>query len=521
VESEHVVAVVDLLLTIGYIDGTLHAQEQAFIRRYMDQLIEHFAPQPKEAELLRDQVEDAYARLDCEIKELADEVVASGDVKFTSSRLKARAVGLFHAFSPADQKIALTLLDAAVHADGTVTPQEKELHDELRGYFAADATLVAPPTQPAPADLLQIAPPSRLAVESYSHPWLDMCERPFTSETFHADYDLIFQTISQWEKKRSIGNDRLIGVTDIGQLAAGTRMLDGHVHVMVPAAPCELIVLGDLHGCYACLKAALMQSRFIERAQQHAADPSLPDVKLVLLGDYLDRGRYGFEGVLRTALQLFVSLPDHVVLLRGNHEFLVRAQGTVVSAVNPAEAVPGIAAIAPLELLEAYRHLFDHMPTSFIFERTLFVHGGIPRDDTFAERYHDLGNLGDPVIRFEMMWGDPLPVDRVVGSIQRESPRFGFGREQFRVFMDRVGVHTMIRGHEAIEPGFITNYDLGHCRMHTLFSAGGSENADLPTDSKYRRVTPMALTIANHVATPWPIDYRVFNDPAHNGHYRR
>ena len=521
-EAEHTVAVVDLLLTVGYIDGRLEVQEQAFIRTYLDQLVEHFGGAPE----LRTRIDEAYTKLDSEIAALATEVVATGDERFTSSRLKTRAVALFHSFSPADQKVALALLEAVVHTDGTVTPEEKALHDELRAYFDADATLVPPPPQTPPADLLQIAAPSTLPLVAFSHPMLDAIEQPYAADpvALHAqlasDYGLIFGAITAWERKRSLGNGRLVGVTDALQLAAGTQLLDGHVHVLRQDHPIELIVLGDLHGCYACLKAALAQSNFIERATRHQHDPSQPDVKLVLLGDYLDRGRFGFEGVLRAALQLFVALPDHVYILRGNHEFLVRVNGTIMSAVNPAEAVPGIADRVPLEILEAYRHVFEHMPTSLLFDRTLFVHGGIPREDTMADRYRDLASLDDAVMRFEMMWGDPLPVDRVAVALQRESPRFGFGREQFRVFMDRIGAHTLIRGHEAVDPGFITNYDLGHCRLHTLFSAGGRDNADLPADSRYRSVTPMALTIANNVATPWRIEYEAFDDATHNGHYR-
>ena len=32
-------------------------------------------------------------------------------------------------------------------------------------------------------------------------------------------------------------------------------------------------MLGDLHGCYSCLKAAVLQSNFIERAWAHQWDP--------------------------------------------------------------------------------------------------------------------------------------------------------------------------------------------------------------------------------------------------------
>ena len=522
-EAEHTVAVVDLLLTVGYIDGRLEAQEAAFIRTYLDQLVEHFGGAPE----LRTRIDEAYAKLDAEIAVLAAEITASGDDRFQSSRLKSRAIALFHGFSPADQKVALALLESVAQTDGTIAPEERALHDELRAYFDADATLVPPPPQTPPADLLQIEAPQTLALgATLSHPLLDAIEQPYATDpaTLHnqlaSDYSLIFGAITGWERKRSLGNGRLVGVNHPYDLAPGTHLLDGHVHVLRSDQPTELIVLGDLHGCYACLKAALAQSNFIERALHHQHDPSQPDVKLVLLGDYLDRGRFGFEGVLRAALQLLVNLPDHIYVLRGNHEFLVRVNGTIMSAVNPAEAVPGIADRVPLELLEAYRHLFEHMPTSLLFDRTLFVHGGIPREDTLADRYRDLSSLDDSVMRFEMMWGDPLPVDRVAVALQRESPRYGFGREQFRVFMDRVGVHTLIRGHEAVDPGFVTNYDLGHCRLHTLFSAGGHDNADLPADSRYRSVTPMALTIANGVVVPWRIEYETFDDAEHNGHYR-
>lgn len=515
-ESEHVVAVVDLLLTVGYLDGQLHAQEEAFIRGYVDQLVTHFAPAPDAAAALRLQVESAYDRLDGELSALAAEVTSAGDTKFTSARLKTRAVALFHAFPASDQETVLSLLDAIVNTDGKVTPEEQELHDELRGYFA-EATVQTAAVDPPNDDLPHLAQPASLPLAAKSHPLLDAIELPYPADPaamqamVASDYNLIFTALTAWEKQRSLGNGRLMGVTDVAQLPLGTRLLDGHVHVMRPDHPTELIVLGDLHGCYACFKAALLQSNFIERAYAYDRDPAHNvDVQLVLLGDYLDRGRFGFEGVLRAALQLLVALPHHVTVLRGNHELLVRVGDHVVSAVNPAEAVPAIADRVPVALLEAYRHLFEHMPSSLLCERILFVHGGIPRDDSFAERYQDLGSLDDSVLRFEMMWGDPVPVDRIAVALQRESPRFGFGREQFRAFMAKVGANTLIRGHEAVDPGFVTPFDLGTCRLHTLFSAGGGDNADLPPESRYRSVTPAALTIANGVITPWAIDYRAF-----------
>jgi hypothetical protein len=519
-----VVAAIDLLLTIGYIDGRLHDDEQALIRRYLDQLAE-LTPGSTPY------VDATYTRLAAEISALATEAVTESDGSYIATRLKVRAVSLFRGFSPADQRIALDLLAALTEADGTVTPNERDLHDELLAFFRAEPTLPPPTGDPAPPELTSIEAPTELALTGLSYPPLDALEHQYSLDSatllsqFTSDYNLIFQAIGVWEQQRSLGTGRLIGVADIGQLPAGVRYLDGHVYVHRPTQPTELIVLGDLHGCYGCLKAAVLQSNFCERAARHQQDPiNNPDVKLVLLGDYLDRGRFGFEGVLRGALQLQTLFPDHVVLLRGNHEYLVRVGEQVVSAVIPAEAVPSIADRAPPGILEAYRHLFEHMPTSMLFERTLFVHGGIPRDETLAERYRDLSSLDDLVIRFEMLWSDPEQIDAVPVELQRASSRFSFGRDQFGAFMARVGCHTMIRGHEQVDAGFTTNFDLGNSRLHTVFSAGGSENNDLPPDARYRTVTPMALTIRWNAglttATPWPIDWRPFTDRENNGFHR-
>ncbi|MGE0399487.1 MAG: metallophosphoesterase [Kofleriaceae bacterium] len=529
-QSQSVFSVIDLLLTVAYIDGRLHEGEQAMIRRYAKKLAGHVAD-PSAPDTLVDwqaRFDEAYAKFETEIAGIVAEVTSSEDDRYVSTRLKVRAVALFRSFTPADQEVALELLSVVMHADGEVDEVERELHDELVAYFRAAPTLVPAPGPP-PADQLVIEPPLTLEPKAFGHPLLDQLEHRYATDPaqLHAqlgsDYHLCFEAITAWERQRARGNGRLLGVTDVGQLAAGTRWLDGHVHILRPDRPTELIVLGDLHGCYSCLKGALLQTDFIERVLRHQADPAThPDVKLVLLGDFIDRGLFSFEGVLRAALKLFVTFPDHVYLLRGNHEYLVRREASVVSAVNPAEAVPGLAAIAPVDVLEAYRHLFDHMPTSLLFDRTLFVHGGIPREDTIAG-YGDLSNLDDAVVRFEMMWSDPVDTDRVPVELQRESPRFNFGREQFREFMERVGCHTLIRGHEQTDDGFHTVFD-GAQRLHTLFSAGGTDNDDLPPDARYRKVTPKGLIVRAEpgalVGTPFDIEYRAFTAPANNGLYR-
>ena len=72
--------------------------------------------------------------------------------------------------------------------------------------------------------------------------------------------------------------------------------------------------------------------------------------------------------------------------------------------------------------------------------------------------------------------------------------------------------------------GFECVYDDEGARLFTLFSAGGHDNDDLPPESSYRTVTPMALTIAHDARgttiTPWAPDYRSYNDPDRNAFFK-
>src|SRR6185369_1919709 len=165
----------------------------------------------------------------------------------------------------------------------------------------------------------------------------------------------------------------------------------------------------------------------------------------VLLGDYIDRGRFSYNGVLRTAMQLFVAVPEHVYLLRGNHEYYIEHKGRILAPVRPCEAMNEIADVAPTEVFARYMRLFEALPTSLLFDRTIFVHAGIPRDDTIAERVRGLASLNDPEVRFQMMWSDPSDADAIPLELQKANARFPFGRKQLRGFLGSLGLRTMVR----------------------------------------------------------------------------
>ena len=164
------------------------------------------------------------------------------------------------------------------------------------------------------------------------------------------------------------------------------------------------------------------------------------------------------------------------------------------------------------------------MPNSLLFDNLMFVHGGIPRDELLEKTWKGLWSLNDDDIRFQMLWSDPSRAEMVPKDLQAASARFSFGRQQFRKFMHRVGCSLLVRGHEKFNAGFRDHYPRDDIRLLTVFSAGGVANEDLPEDSNYRDVRPMALTISRTGSetkvTPWAIDYRSYQDPGRNAFFQ-
>ena len=171
------------------------------------------------------------------------------------------------------------------------------------------------------------------------------------------------------------GESVLAGVESFAQFRGQAPFLDGHVHVVQPGEQQdqELLVLGDLHGCYSCLKAALLQGDFFARRQAHLDNPEAnPPISLVLLGDYIDRGRFSFSGTLRTAMQLQARMPDSVYMLRGNHEYYLDLDGRVVAPVRPCEAMDSISGVADNSVFQRYMRLFEDLPNMLVFGDIIF-----------------------------------------------------------------------------------------------------------------------------------------------------
>lgn len=537
-------AIIFYLTAFGYIDGDFDVSERVFVRQYIRDLVEvrvdtagvnDPAMRHQLIEQFNTHFLEVFRATDSYVTELFTESLSAGEDlnEFVYAKLKLRAFEIFQSFDQANQRQLLSSVEELIAADGVIHPSEVRFRDEVKALLRAEVPQAPKIDTSAAPTTLSIQPPVVLPSNGASHPLLDSVEHAYSSDgnrLMHqaaGDMALISTAIANLQVQRRNGFGKLAGKHSVSDLVGEDAFLDGHVYSVQPRPTqrCELLVLGDLHGCYSCFKGALMQSDFFAKVEAHRRDPArAPEMRLVLLGDYIDRGIYSLDGVLRTALTLFAHFPDAVHILRGNHEYFVERNGRVMSGVLPAEAIGTWLGKIPVEHFLEMKRLFDVLPTAMLFERVLMVHAGIPRDETIGAKLRDLSTLNDDEIRFQMMWSDPSEVDYVPADLQKQNARFPFGKHQFKRFMQRLGCNTLIRGHEKVNEGYKIVYDEDGFRLMTLFSAGGATNRDLPTKSSYRIVRPMALTIRHengvHQAIPWEIDYETYNTPARNAFLR-
>lgn len=540
VAKRQMLAVAFLLTAFGHIDGKFGMAEKRFVQEKIAELVEKRMLEAVANPLARHaqtdrvtaQFQKVAATIDREIVALFSESVAEGESQeqFIHAKVTLRCYELLRTFDEGARDVLFEIVDDFILADGLAHPNEEKLRDDLR-------RLLAEPIELTEFEVLEEESSARvrltleqaLVPRAADHPFFTRLEQAYPRDPqgfaplATGDLDLVRRVRSTLAAQRAAGAGKLGTAFGFPEFAGEAPFLDGHVYVVPPnpKKEYELIVLGDLHGCYSCLKAGLMQTDFLAKVQAHADDPeNAPDTRLILLGDYIDRGHYSYDGILRAIMQLYVTVPNAVHILRGNHEYYIEHQGRILAPVRPAEGMMNLEGIAGDAFFKEYMQMFEELPTSLAFDRLFFAHAGIPRDATLRAKWNGLSALNDPEIRFEMMWSDPSDVDAVPDELQKAAARFGYGKNQFRSFLARIGCSAMFRGHERIVDGFHTNYDFPDASLYTLFSAGGETCLDLPETSNYREVTPRALTIrwkdGISTITPFTLDWARYNDPARN-----
>ena len=254
-------------------------------------------------------------------------------------------------------------------------------------------------------------------------------------------------------------------VEDVAQLSekesgrVGSLKITGKLVSIPPAG--DAVVVGDIHGDLESLRYILKHSGFIEKAEKGE------NVYMIFLGDYGDRGPYSPE-VYYVVLKLKQLFPEHVVLMRGNHEGPPDLLAYPHDLPTHLHRKFGEASSC---IYEELRKLFGCLFTAVLVEdRFIMLHGGVP---SHASKIEDLAyaHVKHPRERHleEILWSDPYEGMKGTYSSPRGAGRL-FSENVTDKLLKMLHVNVLIRGHEPSDEGFKINHN---GKSLTLFSRKG------------------------------------------------
>jgi len=187
-----------------------------------------------------------------------------------------------------------------------------------------------------------------------------------------------------------------------------------------------------------------------------------PENPYLFNGDFVDRGPFSFETVT-TLLALKCLYPEHVHLLRGNHEsrLMNKIYGFMAEVCDKYTMME----------YDLFEEVFDALPLAAVLDsRVLVLHGGLfkRKNVTLAEieaidRFRDVPSSG---LMCEMLWSDPK-----MGIGIGRSPRgvaCSFGPDVTAKFLKRNKLDLIVRSHEVRAMGYSWEHNR---RLITVFSA--------------------------------------------------
>lgn len=219
----------------------------------------------------------------------------------------------------------------------------------------------------------------------------------------------------------------------------------------------KYIIVGDIHGSISSLLQIF----------QDCGDPS--ETKYIFLGDYVDRGTNSIE-VLMILSSYKIIYPDHIYLLRGNHETpcMTFGYGYYKECISR-EAK---------QVYEASLHLFDELPIAAILNNQIFItHGGISskiksREDLFAVKkisfMKEIENQMNYEIVMDLLWSDPSQSISQFSKSPRGCAHI-FGAEALEDFLKNIQCSLVVRSHEVCQNGY--SFSLPNQKILTIFSA--------------------------------------------------
>jgi serine/threonine-protein phosphatase 2A catalytic subunit len=223
--------------------------------------------------------------------------------------------------------------------------------------------------------------------------------------------------------------------------------------VITVTAP--VTICGDIHGQYNDL------------VELFEIGGSIPFTNYLFMGDYVDRGPQSVETV-SYLFCLKIKYPDHITLLRGNHE----SAGISEHFGFRDEVVDRY---GDDTVWQIYTRTFNHLPLADLVVSTqvdvkiLCVHGGLSpnlkkiSDIEEIERHRELPHEG-PMC--DLVWSDPAAIVGYQPSCREAG--YQFGADITREWNKENNLTLTVRAHQLVMSGLAYTHNTG---IVTIFSA--------------------------------------------------
>jgi serine/threonine-protein phosphatase PP1 catalytic subunit len=184
-----------------------------------------------------------------------------------------------------------------------------------------------------------------------------------------------------------------------------------------------IMIIGDIHGDLQALEFVIGK-----RQEMNCKN-------ILFLGDYVDRGPQGVEVLIRL-FRLKLEDPEHIFLLRGNHETVdMNLYYGFFEEIGLDQGV-----------LLRVSQTYDKMPIAAVLsEHTFCVHGGI----------NGIGSI-DYIRKeeaFSYLWNDPSKRPGLTASTRGSTVK-EFGPDIVDGFLKTNNLKRIVRGHTALEKGY-------------------------------------------------------------------
>lgn len=207
-------------------------------------------------------------------------------------------------------------------------------------------------------------------------------------------------------------------------------------------------ICGDIHG----------QLSDLVRCLQLGGFP--PSTRWLFLGDFVDRGPCSVE-VITLLFALKIRYPDHIYLIRGNHESpeMTEMFGFLRECVQKFDLFPNpnrFESHGELVWME-FCTVFEYIPIAAIVANDYFcVHGGISPK---LEKIKQIRDIKRPLrippngLITDLFWSDPSKDTKEYGQSQRGETCV-WGLAPIKKFLKENKLKCIIRGHQFVTEGF-------------------------------------------------------------------